>query len=289
MLALGLALMLAAAPAVAAAADCTQVDEQGRSFPVCFDPGNGLLLSAGLSGRPGESTSVLSAGILLRTRTNSRSKGTPWLNAHRLLTFEAALDPERKSGAFTLYDGLLRRHLEEGFILLPTARPVRIPFPFDLSLALRAAHWERDFPESSDWTLETGRAALLLDPVRSNTVRAWLGVGPAASHTLRHTSEGIEHELTPFTSLLLDAGYETESGAWVLRASGRAGWSYAPGVEPRFRAEAEASVERLFIALNDQPVWVRVSGGLARGEEAPLDRTEWSAGVGLVMRVFSAR
>ncbi len=287
MLALGLALLLATVPPVAA--DCTAVDDAGASFPTCFDPGNGLLLGAGVSARDGEVAGVVHAGFLVRSGRASRSKGTPWFNAHRFALTEARVNPEHWSLSLTLYDASLRRHLEEGFILVPTARPVRIPFPFDLTVALRAAHWERRFQEGPGWTLETGRAALLLDPVRASTERMWLGVGPAASHVLRRTPDGLVHELTPFTSLLLDAGFETENGGWALRASGLAGWSYALDGERRFRARAEGSIERLLVAINDQPVWLRVSAAYVRADAGVARGTEWNAGVGFVVRGLSAR
>lgn len=287
MLALGLALLLATVPPVAA--DCTAVDDDGAPFPTCFDPGNGLLLGAGVGARDGEVASVLHAGFLVRSGRTSRSKGTPWFNAHRFALTEARLDAEDRSVSLTLYDASLRRHLEEGFILVPTKRPVRIPFPFDLTVALRAGSWERRFQEGAGWTLETGRAALLLDPVRASTERVWLGFGPAASHVLRRTPEGMVHELTPFTALMLDAGYETPNGWWALRASGLAGSSYTPDGVTRFRARAEGSIERLLVAFNDQPVWLRASAAYVRGDAGVARETEWNAGLAFVVRGLSAR
>jgi hypothetical protein len=232
---------------------------------------------------------TLEAGLLVRTGRSSRSKGTPWFNTHRLLLTEAQLGSERRGLTFTPYEGLLRRHLEEGFILVPTKHPVRIPFPFDITLGLRAGHFERRVWEGPGWTLETGRAALMLDPVRSGTERAWLGVGPAASHVLRHTPEGTVSELSPFTSLMLDAGYETEDGWWVLRASGLAGWSYAFEGGKHLRARAEASIERILIATNDEPIWLRLSAAYVRGDAGVTRGNEWNAGLALVMRAGSAR
>ncbi len=285
MLALGLALLLATLPP--GAEECTQEDAWGDPYPVCFDPGNGLRLGAGVQARDGEAVATLRAGFLVRSGRASRSKGTPWFNAHRFVQAEALLDSERRAVSLTLYEASLRRHLEEGFILVPTARPVRIPFPFDLTVALRAGHWERRFWEGPGWTLETGRAALLLDPVRANTERISLGIGPAASHVLRRTPDGLVHELSPFTSLMLDAGYETASGAWALRATGLVGWSYGFDGATRFRARAETSVERLVLALNDRPVWLRVSAAYVRGDAGVTRASEWNAGVGVVVRSSS--
>jgi hypothetical protein len=289
MLALTLALLLASAPVDGDVEACTARDEAGEPFPICFDPGNALLLGAGGLVQAGEAAPELRAGILLRTSRSSRSKGTPWLNTHRLLVTEARTGTARRGLTGTLYEGNLRRHLEEGFILVPTARPVRIPFPFDLTLALRVGHHERRVWEGPGWTLETGRAALMIDPLRSPTARVWLGVGPAASHTLRNSREDTFHELSPFTSLLLDAGYETEDGAWAARVTALAGWTVGLDGGWRFRAREEASLERLLIAVNDQPVWLRLSGSHVHADAGVNRVGEWTVGLGLTLRAWSAR
>jgi len=287
MLALTLALLLASASG--AGADCARADEAGETFPICFDPGNGLLLGAGPVVHDREVTPELHAGILLRTERTSRSKGTPWLNTHRLFVTRARSGTARMGLTATLYEGNLRRHLEEGFILVPTARPVRIPFPFDLTLAMRLGHYERRVWEGPGWTLETGRAALLLDPVRANTARVWLGLGPAASHMLRSSREGTVHELSPFTTLLLDAGYETEDGWWTARVTALAGWTVGLDGGMRFRTREELGLERLLIAVNDQPVWLRLSAAHVHADAGVGRVDEWSAGLGLTVRVWSAR
>ncbi|HYO65249.1 MAG TPA: hypothetical protein VEU33_04140 [Archangium sp.] len=287
MLALTLALLLAGASGQGE--DCVRADAAGETFPICFDPGNGLLLGAGPLVQAGALTPELHAGILLRTERTSRSKGTPWLNTHRLLVTRARSGTARKGLTATLYEGNLRRHLEEGFILVPTARPVRIPFPFDLTLAMRLGHYDRRVWEGPGWTLETGRAALLLDPVRATTARVWLGLGPAASHTLRSSREGMDHELSPFTTLLLDAGYETEDGWWTARITALAGWTVGLDGGMHFRTRGEVGLERLLIAVNDQPVWLRLSAAHTHADAGIARVDEWSAGLGLTVRVWSAR
>ena len=287
MLALTLVLLLAGA--TGAGEDCLGTDEAGEHFPLCFDPGNGLLVGGGALVQDGEASAELYAGILLRTERTSRSKGTPWLNTHRLLVTRARSSTAREGLTATLYEGNLRRHLEEGFILVPTARPVRIPFPFDLTLAMRLGHYERRVWEGPGWTLETGRAALLLDPVRATTARVWLGLGPAASHTLRSSRQGTVHELSPFTTLLLDAGYETADGWWAARVTALAGWTVDLDGGMRFRTREEVGLERLLIAVNDQPVWLRLSAVHAHADAGVARVDEWSASLGLTVRVWSAR
>ncbi|MFP2905123.1 hypothetical protein ACLESD_08720, partial [Pyxidicoccus sp. 3LFB2] len=271
MLALGLVLVLVAAtPPEAVDGECLRMDSRGEPYPSCFDPGDGLLLGTGVQAREGQGAQALRAGLLIRTGRTSKSKGTPWFNSHRLLGLEA-WGGERRGLTVTAYDGTLRRHLEEGFILVPTARPLRIPFPFDVTLAPRLGHLERRVWEGPGWTLETGRVGLLVDPVRSETARVWLGVGPMASHTLRRTRDGVEHTVSPFTTAMLDMGLESADGLWALRASGLAGWSLGFEGGTSFRARAEVGAERVLLAGGRPAVVLQVSGayvhrdaGLAR-------------------------
>jgi len=299
MLSLGLAALLFALPpgsqGTEAAPTPPQVDEcvmetdAGDRFPTCFDPGNALLLGTGLQVRDGVALPTLQAGILLRTERNSRSKGTLWFNTHRILVTEATPGNVRRGLSTTLYEGTYRRHLEEGFILIPTSRPIRVPFPFDVTLAVRAGHLERRVWEGPGLTVETGRAALLLDPVRSVSGRLWLGFGPAASHSLRRLPDGtLEHEVSPFTSAVLETGYETADGWWTVRASGLAGWINSFEGERRFRARADASIERILFALNDQPLWLQLYGTYAYKDVGLARQTEWTAGARLLVRTFSA-
>lgn len=300
MLALGLTTLLfalpAGAPSVPAGSapavrdECRAEDEDtGELFPTCFDPGNALLLGTGMQVREGVALPTLQAGILLRTERSSRSKGMLWFNTHRLLVTEATPGNARRGLTTTVYEGTFRRHLEEGFILVPTSKPLRIPFPFDVTLAVRAGHLERRVWEGPGLTVETGRAALLLDPLRSASGRLWLGFGPLASHSLRRMPDGeLEQEISPFTSGLLETGYETADGWWTLRASGLAGWINSFEGDRRFRARADASVERILFAVNNQPLWLQVYGTYAY-KDAGLDRqTEWTAGARLMLRTFSS-
>jgi hypothetical protein len=295
MLALGLATLLFALPPGSPTAaqvtedECSGVDEAGRQFPTCFDPGNALLLGTGLRMRDGRMEPTLQAGILLRTERTSRSKGMLWFNTHRILVTEGMPSLARRGITATLYEGTFRRHLEEGFILIPTGKPIRIPFPFDITLAARAGHLERRVWEGPGLTVETGRAALLLDPIRSVTGRLWLGLGPAAVHSLRRMPDGeMEQELSPFTTGLLDMGYEQEKGWWTVRGTALAGWITSFEGARRFRVRADASFERLMIALNDQPLWLQLYGTYTYKDAGMDRRTEWTAGARLLMRPFSS-
>jgi hypothetical protein len=299
MLALGLTALLFALPpgpppgagisATPQGDECRAEDDAGEPFPTCFDPGNALLLGTGMRVGHGGALPTLQAGILLRTERTSRSKGLLWFNTHRILVTEATPGNARRELTTTLYEGTFRRHLEDGFILVPTSRPLRIPFPFDVTLALRAGHLERRVWEGPGLTVETGRAALLLDPIRSASGRLWLGFGPAASHSLRRMPDGeLEQEISPFTSAVLETGYETEDGWWTVRASALAGWINSFEGDRRFRARADASVERILFAVNNQPLWLQLYGTYAYKDVGLANRTEWTAGARILVRTFSA-
>jgi hypothetical protein len=284
-----LALVLAAGPAEEP--DCTVVDERGRSFPVCFDPGNGLLLGVSLVQRDGVAfapAASFSTGLLLRTRrTSRRREDALWFYEHRLLGATAQPAAEHRALRVTAYEGNFRRHLREGFVLIPTAQPIRLPFPFDFAINVSAGRYERRVWEGPGATLEVARAAVLLDPIRSETGRARLSFGPALSYTLRLDGVELVQEISPLTSGLVDLGYESEDGWWSLRLAGYGGWVFMPGRgEGRFRARGEATAQRILVALNDQPVHLDVSVAGVLADAGVQRRTEWIVSVGLVMRAF---
>ncbi|WP_226994375.1 hypothetical protein [Myxococcus hansupus] len=285
---LGLVMLLATAAPGADDDACQALDARGEPYPICFDLGDGLVLGTRARISGAGMARAVRTGVHIRMGRSSRSKGSPWFNNHRLLTAEV-WDGEQRGFTFTAYDGTLRRHLEEGFILVPTARPLRIPFPFDVTVAARLGHLERRFWEGPGWTLETGRVGLLLDPVRSETERMWLGVGPSAAHVVRRGRDGAQHTVAPFTELLLDAGLESADGLSALRASALAGWSLGIERGVYFRARADLGLERVVMAVADQPVVLQVAGTYAHRDAGLARRSEWTASVGLALRALGAR
>lgn len=284
-----LALLLAASPAEEPG--CVVVDEQGRSFHTCFDPGNGLLLGMALLQRDGAAlapAASLTAGVLLRTRRESRSReGTFWYAEHRFFLSRAQPAAEHRALQVTAYEGTYRRHLKEGFILVPTAQPIRLPFPFDFAISLGAGRYERRVWEGRGATIEVGRAALLLDPIRSETGRARLAFGPALSHTLRLDGVEVVQEISPLTTAQVELGYESVDGWWSVRLAGLGGWVFTPGRgEGRLRARGEATAQRILVALNDQPVHLELGVAGALADAGVQRRTEWTVSLGLVMRAF---
>ncbi len=283
----GLAPLLFVLGASAAGEDCVLRDDEGQPFAVCFDPGNGLELEAAALGRDGVWAPSFAAAIRVRSKRESVSKeGSLWFNEHRLLATRAQPDPGYRLLETTAYQGVFRRHLEEGFVLVPTARPIRLPFPFDLAIAVSVGRYERRVFEGRGFVFEAGRAAVLLDLLRSSTGRAHVAFGPALSHTLRHDGDDATQELSPLTSMLVDIGFESANGLWVMALEGIAGWVFTPGSEPTFRAGVDARLDRVLLAVNDHPVSIAARFGYQHADAGVHRRTEWTASVGLMLRAW---
>jgi len=235
----------------------------------------------------------LGLSVRLRGDRDSRSKaGTSWLHAHRLLIADGRLGPDQRQLTLAAYEGLARRHVDDGFLLLPTNPPIRLPFPLDLGLYGRVARYERRVEDGPGWTFETARLAMLFDPLRSGSGRFHLGFGPTLAHVLRHDGSLLRHELTPLTALQLAVSLESENGLWVFRAGGQAGFTFDPAALQSggtLRARGELSVERVLVALNDHPVSLQVRAGAAYRDAGALQQNEWSAGAALKLQLFAHR
>jgi hypothetical protein len=272
---------------------CTAYNAEGEPFAVCFDPGRGISLGTSVLARGAGTLSlapVYTAVVMYRTADPSRSKEKEhslWFNTHRILDTRAQPDDPAKSLLVTAYQATLRRHIEEGFILIPTSSPIRLPFPFDVAIDVGVMRYERRVFEGPGYTVELAHAALLFDPLRSEGGRKRLAIGPSLSDTVRVMPGSAVNEISPFTSLQMDAGYETEDGWWAARLNAIGGWTYVPGVEGRFRARATASVERVLLAINNQPVDLVLSGFGALNDAGVQHRSEWGAGLGVAVRPFA--
>ena len=287
--------LLSAAPLSRLPSECLERDDEGRPYPICFDPGRGLELSLGgahrsvlTEGLGGDGLALeVRAGILWRTARESRSrKGSLWMMEHRFLTARAQPATRLREAQLSLWEGMFRRHVQEGFILIPTRNPVRLPFPFDVALHARTGTWERRLYDGPGARVEVLRASLLLDPVRSASGRVRLGVGPSMGYTLGSNGQDWAHEVVPFTSAALEASLESADGHWSFRVGGVAGWVTVPGVQTWFRAAGEAHLERLVLAVNDEPLWLRAFVRASERDAGVHRATEVVGGVGLVLRLW---
>ena len=247
------ALLLAAAPA-----GCT-AEEQGVPYAVCFDPGNRLALSAGMATTGDVDFEAVLA--FRRSRESRTLEHLSWSTEHRFGDLELQW-PSRQLDV-TAYEGLYLRHLDEGFVLVPTRTPFRLPFPFDVAVATDVAHYERTEREGWGRRLEVIRASLLLDAARDPTGVSRLAFGPSLAYAMEPGPGGRPVSLLePLSALELRARHESADGLWAAQARGDVGWELVPGGESGLRATADGSLQRVLLAIDDQLVALQLEGKL---------------------------
>lgn len=190
------------------------------------------------------------------------------------------------------YSGVFRRHVREGSLLLPFNPPVTIPFPLDMTFTADVLKYERRVADGngSDWSLEPVRLSFLLDPVRSPLSRLHLGLGVTAAWRLLSNDAVISHEVTPLTAATVFFDFESEDGLWLARGTLSGGFTFiAPNPVLTLRARGEVELSRVVFALNDQPLSIYLRGSGAWRDAGARGTSEWSAQVGLQLRLFSKR
>lgn len=278
------------AGAVAGSGPGTAADPcAGEDFQLCFDPGNRLGVTAAAAVTDaGELGVAYELGIDLGTERRSRTRGDlSWTTRHQLLRARLVKTgaEERLSGL--AYRGRFDRHLEEGYLLLPTAVPTRVPFPFDLALEIETGAFSRT---TAGDRLGVLSAALLLDPGRAPGGGVKLGAGPALSWSVsrRAGSEEVIHEVSPLTGGLLLLALTDSTGRSSAQARVHAGWTLVPAGARGLQGGAELSLERVILAVNDRPVSLRLAGSAVRSEVGVLTAgpVEWVASLGLLAAPF---
>jgi hypothetical protein len=261
------AALLALALAAQAGDPCVVTDGRGRTFRVCFDPGNGLDLSLGSAAGREEpvrgGAADLRGGVRWRKDLRSRAGNLEWLRD--MAFFEgrvlfASGEAEPRAARALAWRGVFVRHRASPFLLIPGPRPLRLPFPFDVGLLVEVggAAWERPRPRDAD--LVPIRSALLLDLGGHGALRR-LAFGPEVAWTV-HVSETEDatHAIVPFTAGLVDARLESAEGLSALALAVRGGSSLSvPGGTDGF-LEATLAVERVVLAVNDRPVALYAEG-----------------------------
>ena len=179
--------------------------------------------------------------------------------------------------------------MTEGYLVLPTNPPIKIPFPIDIGLAITGTRFE--YVVGDGWALQTARVTLFFDAVRSPTARFHLGLGPTIAHSMRGgIGAPITQELMPLTGVQALAAFESADGRWALRAQAVAGWTFVPGATTgTFRARGELVGERVVIAINNQPISVSLKATGAFHDVGGSATSEWSVQAGLSLRLFSSQ
>jgi len=276
---------LLGALALAAGDLCLVTDEAGRTFRACFDPGNRLELAGG--GRAGAGSGPAEGGALeaaaaWRWRGDTATPGgaPEWLRDQTVLEAAGLWRGGRaERGETVAWRGVFVRRLASPFILLPGPRPLRLPFPFDVGMAVQAGgvRWERDRRDAL--ALEVVRSTLLLDVARhlGGVRRAAFGPEVAYGVSVARGRAPV-HAVIPFTAGALEVLAESADGIWLAALSARAGGVLRPPAGLAGFASGTLRLERVVLAVNDVPLAVGLAvagsrgGGPARLEAAALLR-----------------
>jgi hypothetical protein len=243
---------LLGALALAASAPCLAEDAAGRPFATCFDPGNALALAAGPAPDGGAA-----AGLAWRWRSDTaRAGGAPdWLRDQAVLEGEARWRGGGLSrGEAVAWQGVFVRRLAAPFVLLPGPRPVRLPFPVDVGLAVSAGglRWER----GGALEVEAVRTTLLLDVARHLGPLRRAAFGPEVAYELALARGAApEHRVVPFSAAALDLQAESADGLWRAGLTARAGGQLRGGAGGLSGfAAGRLDLARVVAAVNDRPL-----------------------------------
>lgn len=255
-------------------------DARGRRFRVRFDAGSRVLLGAGLAfggaaEDAGRSRQRLQLGLSYRSALlfADGDEQVTWQLDHALLA--GTIEPANPGHASlpatdaTLYRAVYLRHASSSTITLPSNPPRQLYFPLDLGVqaVLGRVQWPGEpRPDEAGSPrvvrLELAQASVLLDPWRSGRpgCSLELGVGSRYGLDLLYPATGPwsspqrVHRLAPFTATSLRLRLQDAAGLTVADLRGelvphwasRGGWQTA--------AEAQARLERVLVALNDEPL-----------------------------------
>jgi hypothetical protein len=245
-LAAAVAVMCGAATVARGEPVCTGVDDTGR-FATCFDPGNRLFVTASSEGYGG--------AIAVRHIMHFDDEpDLTWKLEHEFLRADVAVFDERTDAV--LYAGRYLRHARDGHIVLPFAVGNKIFVPFDIGAEAEVGRL-RAVSGAEAFEIGVVRTAALIDLARSRSFRRRLSLGAVLRWDMdvRHEPwEIAEHRVAPFSSAVVDARAESGSGVTTggVRVEGGRVWSSEAGWHSA--VQAEVSVERIVLAINDRPL-----------------------------------
>jgi hypothetical protein len=298
-------LLLLAAPARAAAADADIAsapppiwitDANGDRYRVRFDPGERLILGAGvetraadLGGLGGAPGFAVELGLMLRGERPAPGWDVYWKRNHEVAHLR--LHPAAGVGGAAvdgvLYRGLFLRQSREGTLTLPMTPPLALPLPFDVGVLaevghLRGALW----PEAGGPPVDVGvvHGEVLADFWRSRQPGRWLtlGVGGRYEVGLQRDAAGTlerDHRVSPMSTLAIAFHSERADGlaAGGLRAEASHRWSSTRGWERAYRVDADAELTPL--AANDRPIALFALASAASSPDLPAPELRVMAGV----------
>ncbi len=241
------ATLLALGATDANAESCTGITGKGGRFATCFDLGNRLSVTAGSDGFGGSLA-------LRHLVTFDDEPDLVWKLEHQMLEATHAGFEDRFTGV--LYRGRFLRHARDGHIVIPLGTPKKVFLPFDVGGFAEAGRIEW-VPGSTAVRLGVVKTAALFDLSRTRTFRRRYAIGPVARWDIdadRDEMTLTQHTVSPFTSLLANVHLESVNGRTLANFEVEGGqvWHSKDGWGPDFRAEA--TVERIVVAINDHPI-----------------------------------
>jgi hypothetical protein len=261
-----------AAPAAALADPCTGVSPSGERFPVCFDPGNRLSLTAATDG--------FGAALALRHEIHFEDEpDLVWKMEHEML--DATYDGFAHRFDGVLYRGRYLRHSRDGHIVIPIGAPKKVFLPFDIGALVEVGRLRVRANDLS--TLGVVKTAALIDLSRSRDFRQRFALGPVASWDVelaRSPVMLVEHRISPFTALLAELHLESSNGLTWCDLRGEAGTAWQSSRGWQRTLAVEAALERVILAVNDRPIAVFATGRYDRAAAEAL------AAIGLRIVLF---
>jgi hypothetical protein len=250
---------------------CTGKTDSGSRFATCFDPGNRFSLTAATDGFGGS--------LALRHELHFDDEpDLVWKLEHDLVDAEWSLDNSVRG---LVYRGRYLRHARDGHIVLPLgSEPQKIYLPFDIGAMVEVGN----IVERPGKPVELGiiKTAALIDISRSRDFRRRLAFGPVATwdvELMRSPVAVDDHRVTPFSALLVELHLESQDGLTLFDLRGEAGTSWHTSIGWHRRAQAEALLERVVIAVNDRPVALFLSGRY----DSSLDEAVAALGLRIVL------
>ena len=268
-------LALCCPPSAAHADSCTGLTKKGGRFPVCFDLGNRLSVTAGSDGFGG--------AIAFRQIIHfDDDADLVWKLEHQI--GETAHAGGETGLTALLYRGRYLRHTRDGHIVIPLGEPKKVFLPFDIGGLVESGRVTRRL----DGTYELGivKTAALVDLWRSRDFRRRLAIGPLARWDVTVSARPIilgHHSISPFSAGIANFHMESANGLTVADISVEAGtaWTTDMGWHPDVRAEA--SLERVIIAVNDRPIALMLNAKYASATDEAI------ASIGARVVLFQAR